>query len=645
MVQLTKLFMLTSQTYQPPNAGFPTDSTSNTPYAGAAPNTPTYTPPSTISSAQLTPTAAPNFQAPQQTPLYPTVSLAPQPLQPTEQNAQNTSTDLQKLNDQLLGKSAFTSDLYKQYGFNTTTDANGNIVADPGTADLSAKLTGLTNEAQAIPLQIQNNAIGHDVTSGELQPVTTAKLRNNAIQALGVSSLIAAKNGQLATAQHYVDNAVQQKYGPIEEQIKAKTANLQLIQNSPQYDAETKARAAQQQAALTQQSAALDIAKANYTATQNEVLKYAPVADAQTLSAMQSATTPQQVTQIAAQAGYQQPDSGRYKDSVTTTTDAFGNSVQHVRIFDTITGQFINNAPAGATAASLNSSSSNNGSTGPSSSPPTSSTTGTNANGVSYAQYGLLANTDFNPKNQVDQLADTYLNKYLKSGTVPAASTLGRGIKPGAFSAVEQRANELYFKATGTNLPDARIIQGNQTLIAGNNKLLNNLKVQEGTIAANSKLLLNNLNGANLNQNVPLINGIIDGIRNSLGDPDVASYLAQNTTVSNELGSLLALKNASGTTVHDKLEAAGLISKNDNANQIAAVVRTLMQEAQNAHTAISNATGDLYQQTDPLQQDANNPARTQTQFGQTKAGKPFDYQSAKAAGYTDAEIKDYIANN
>ncbi len=264
---------------------------------------PTYTPPSSISSSQLANTPAPNFQSPTPTPLYPTVSLAPQPLQPTEQNAQNTSTLLQTLNDQLAGKQSYESGLYNQYGFNTTTDANGNIVADPGTADLSAKLTGLTNQAQAIPLQIQNNAIGHDVTSGELNPITTAQLRNNAIQALGVSSLIAAKNGQLATAQHYVDNAVQQKYGPIQEQIKAKSANLQLILNSPEYTNEQKSRAAQQQAALAQQAAALDLQKQNYTATQNEVLQYAGVADAQTLGVMQQLQTPEQVAQYAAAKG------------------------------------------------------------------------------------------------------------------------------------------------------------------------------------------------------------------------------------------------------------------------------------------------------------------------------------------------------
>lgn len=271
-------------------------------------------PQGTISSSTLAPTPSPNYTAPAPTPLYPSSAVVnPYALTAPQEKAQSLNNDIQGLNTSIANKAADTTALYKQYGFNTTTDANGNIVADPGTADLSAKLTALQNEALAIPQQLQLDATGRGITTGGLQPIQTAALRNNSIAALGVGSLIAAKNGQLETAKHYVDAALTQKYGPLEAELKAKTANLQLIMNSPEYTNAEKQQAAQQAQNIAKQQAALDKQKSDQQAAQTAVVNIIasnPSVPQNVLTQLGKATNPVDVATIAASAGLNISDSG-----------------------------------------------------------------------------------------------------------------------------------------------------------------------------------------------------------------------------------------------------------------------------------------------------------------------------------------------
>lgn len=227
----------------------------------------------------------------------------------------------------------------------------------------------------------------------------------------------------------------------------------------------------------------------------------------------------------------------------------------------------------------------------------------------SYKQYGLLANTNFDPTDPTDQLSYQYLQKYLTSGSIPTASTLGRNIKPGMFGAITTRAGDLYTEATGQPMPNPDIVQSNIKLIQTNNKLLNNIGVQSSTIGKNFALAVSNLDANNINDHVQPINSFLDSVKSMLGDPTISQYFAQNATLSNEVSSLLAVKNASGTTVHDKLESAGLINNKMTAKQEVEVIKTILQEAQNAEDAINGQNASLYQQIDPLQTNTNNPNR------------------------------------
>ena len=262
---------------------------------------------------------------------------------------------------------------------------------------------------------------------------------------------------------------------------------------------------------------------------------------------------------------------------------------------------------------------------------------GTGSNGLPTSEYGLLSNVQgFDPtgKNSdqptgIDSAAFNYLKEYLTQGKTPTAASVGVSTRAGSgalFNTISNRASDVYYQATGQQLPDLNVLTANKKLLTGNNSILNNLSLQENTIKANSDLYQKNITAANINDNAPAINNVINGFLNYWqGNPDVASQVAQSSTLSNELGSLLALKNASGTTVHDKLESAGLINKDSSAAQEAAVVNTLMQEAQNGRTAIGKANADIYQQIDPLGLQPSNPINQPGYQEMTAGGATNNY--------------------
>lgn len=274
---------------------------------------PTPVPPSpaTINSSNVAPVTPIPYVSPNPTPIYPvstldtTIPTPPPALTPTESTAQSLTDQLTNLNNSLLGKSAYQSE---------EDTANGVDTANASINDLTAKLTGLQNEASAIPIQLQTDSQGRGITAGGIASIQSAQLRNNATQALTVSTLLAAAKGNLATAQTLSDKAVASKYDPIQEQITAVTSNLQLVLNSPQYSAEEKQQAQDQLDIQNQKQAALDAAKSNttdintvaITAAQNSATfkpstLYPSISTA--LTAISNATTPAQAESIAVQAG------------------------------------------------------------------------------------------------------------------------------------------------------------------------------------------------------------------------------------------------------------------------------------------------------------------------------------------------------
>lgn len=291
-----------------------------------------------ISTASLTPPASPitPVQA-AQTPIYPVASINTTPAlttTPQENKASTLDTQLQDLNSSLVGESAYRT---QQEG---TQDISGKTQT---LNDLTNRLNTLKSEALAIPLSIENKAIGHDVTSGELNPVTTAHLRNNAIESLSTGALLQAAQGNLTTAQTLVDRAVAQKFDPIREQITAKTANLDLILKDPKTTIADKNRAQAQKDIQDANLRQLEQDKQN----NKDVLTMATTAAGNSadftastsyptlsmaLKAISEAKTPQAAIQIATAAGL-----AGVKAKTTQLVDVGGRKL----LIDSSTGQTI----------------------------------------------------------------------------------------------------------------------------------------------------------------------------------------------------------------------------------------------------------------------------------------------------------------
>lgn len=314
-----------AQAYLTPPQGDPTTPGGQTASYVAPPSTPPTmtndrsTPPvqdyaaAPVTTSTLQAPQATGFIPPEPTVTYPVASLpTPQPqmtdaapLTPTQQSAQDLVTQLEALNMSTVGRSAYQTEQETKFGVDKSQQAIN---------DLAAQLIGIKNEAAAIPLQLMQGASERGVTTGLLGAQENSRLRTNAIAALGVSTLLAAAQGQLANAQMLANKAVAQKYDPIQEQINALTNNLNLIMNSPQYSAEEKARAAEQLRVQEQRQYELDRARAREQEIHNiavqsagNMTNFRPTSQFPTVSvalqAIQSAPDPVTAAQIAAATG------------------------------------------------------------------------------------------------------------------------------------------------------------------------------------------------------------------------------------------------------------------------------------------------------------------------------------------------------
>src|SRR3990167_5836642 len=209
-----------------------------------------------LDSSMLQSVPSADFQQPQAPSIYDVSTIE---LTAPEKQAESEITDIQKLTQSLVGESAFRGEQEK------TADFAG---MEKSQQDLTNQLKALQAEAKAIPLSIQQEFAGRGVTKGGVAPIEAGRLRENAIKALTVSSLLEASRGNLTLAQDQIDRAVSQKFDPIREQINAKMFNLDLIMKSPAYSVAEKNRAQKQQFEIQKQQQALDSQKGNYEIAQ-----------------------------------------------------------------------------------------------------------------------------------------------------------------------------------------------------------------------------------------------------------------------------------------------------------------------------------------------------------------------------------------
>ena len=256
----------------------------------------------TIDSSVLSPSA------PEIRPVEPIVPDVPI-LQATEPEKEVSAAQkrISELNLQTVGESAFRTGQETEQGIAEKTQA---------VQDLEARLTSITAEANAIPLQLQEESTGRGITTGGLQPLQTARLRTNAIQALTTQAQLAGAQGNLSTAYDLVARATKAKYDPIREELSAKTANLQLLLQSPELSLADTNRANAQLQSINEQQAEIDIQQAKEKAKQEAIVDATKKmeetitsavqfgADSKTIQAMQDAETPEEALQIAVEKGF-----------------------------------------------------------------------------------------------------------------------------------------------------------------------------------------------------------------------------------------------------------------------------------------------------------------------------------------------------
>lgn len=303
-----------------------------------------------VSSLNSTPTALNPVTPPTSTP-YPVSSLnnTPAPTTPTltpeQQKVQDLINTTLGLNNSTVGESAYRSQIEGQQNIPAlTTSLN----------DYNSRLLTLQKEAAAIDPRLRQGAADAGITMPVLNERETVAMRANSIEALGVAALADTARGNLSSAQANVDRLVAEKYGPIKEQIAANMANLNLIQNSPQYTLEERKQAADmlatQEARLktiaNQEQNTKEIWNITTTAAQNGQ-GFTPSGVYQTLSqtldAISKAQTKEQALQIASATGLIAPSS-------SSKPTILGSATGGYYTYDPITGATTPiNSPFGGT--------------------------------------------------------------------------------------------------------------------------------------------------------------------------------------------------------------------------------------------------------------------------------------------------------
>lgn len=224
----------------------------------------------------------------------------------TAQQGQNgTAQSILDAMNELTGKTADTQTANEQSGVNTET-ANLNKYAQQ-LADLNAQATSLNREAQAIPLQVQEQNRNTGATDRGVAPQEAGALRLNALRALSIGQqsdiAAAAATGSQLRLQAAKDKAQQMvdlKYKPLEEALAIKQKQYEL--NKDILTSIDKKRTEALTTALAKEAKELEEAKAREKAVQ-DILTTAGIqeAPADLLARAKNAKTPSEAAMILGQ--------------------------------------------------------------------------------------------------------------------------------------------------------------------------------------------------------------------------------------------------------------------------------------------------------------------------------------------------------
>lgn len=147
--------------------------------------------------------------------------------------ARGRSQEISNLQLLLGGKAGDTALTYEREGVNKIYNQ---------LADLNAQASNLQREAQAIPIQIQEEFKGTGATDAGVAPIQTSRLRENALKALSLGQQASIANAQYDKAKNYADQIVNTKYDIITANIDSKLTNLASLEKYELTPAQEKAK-------------------------------------------------------------------------------------------------------------------------------------------------------------------------------------------------------------------------------------------------------------------------------------------------------------------------------------------------------------------------------------------------------------------
>lgn len=257
-----------------------------------------------ITPSALTPATPiqPTVAQPIANPTVPDFLKISQPEQQAQDQYSGISQQIASLTGELAGRDAFTTGQQQQQDI---------IGKQANVTNYQNQLKALQQGSQGIELRRQqaiqekidsmsNRGIQDNIVQrhAAIDNQYRSELLTNSIQQYSVGAQYAAAQGDLTSALNYVDQAVKLKYQPIEAQLTAQQANLQAIQNSPNFTSAQKKQAAAQQLQLQLYTQQIADEKKKYNDTQDAIIQTVhnnPVIKPYTDPATGKTYTPQQI--------------------------------------------------------------------------------------------------------------------------------------------------------------------------------------------------------------------------------------------------------------------------------------------------------------------------------------------------------------
>jgi hypothetical protein len=153
-----------------------------------------------------------------------------------ENKQAGTAGDINQVLSYLEGKDTYTTQAQTDAGVNKESENVLKLSEQLG--GLNAQASGLQREAQAIPLQLQQESAGKGLTSAGIAPIETARLRDNAIRSLSIAqqadiaqASLTGSKARLALAQDKAQQMVDLKYKPQETKLATLQAQYKANQD------------------------------------------------------------------------------------------------------------------------------------------------------------------------------------------------------------------------------------------------------------------------------------------------------------------------------------------------------------------------------------------------------------------------------